>query len=81
MILTEENRNTGRKTCHNATLSTINPIRTGLRLNKCLHGEQLAGLSHAKAQESLLQPDLTEIQKEGLDQMRVPCDRVQSGIS
>jgi len=31
-----------RKTCPNATLSTINPTQTGLGLNPSLHCEKLA---------------------------------------
>ena len=42
MILTGENRSTRRKTCFVATLSTINPTRTGLKSNTGLSVEKPA---------------------------------------
>jgi hypothetical protein len=38
IITDKENKNTQRKTCSNATLSTTNPTRTILELNSGLHG-------------------------------------------
>jgi hypothetical protein len=39
VILTGENRSTRRKTCPNATLSTINGTCSGLVSNTCMRGE------------------------------------------
>jgi len=41
MVLTGENRNTGRKNCHNATLSTTNLTYTDLGSNTIRRGKGL----------------------------------------
>jgi len=41
MILTWENRSTGRQTCLIAMLYTTNPMQTGLGLNLDSHGDML----------------------------------------
>jgi hypothetical protein len=52
MILTGENRSTGRKTCAIATLSTTNPTWTDMGSNPGLRGERLPTdrLSHDMAE-------------------------------
>jgi hypothetical protein len=51
MILTGENRSTGRETCPSATLSTTNPTWIDLKSNLGLRGERPAidSLSHGTA--------------------------------
>jgi hypothetical protein len=51
MKLTEQNRSTRGKSCHNATLSTTNPTWTDLGSNPGLRGERPATsrLSHDTA--------------------------------
>jgi len=51
MILTWENRSTGRQTCLIAMLYATNPTQTGLGLNLDSHGDLLGtnSLSHGMA--------------------------------
>ena len=56
LIMTGENRNTRKKACRSETLSTANPVLTGLGSNLGLHGEISAPnrLHHGTARLSVL---------------------------